>query len=152
MLKAKTVAVLFIPLILVNACKSGPDASAVAAQDAMDALRKIQAGTQVGMTYDQYSGLVIEAKAKAEKAARVLPDGLLKIEISNAIDSYTDGVAVWQMQLKSRPLELRYEPGARLLPKYSIQPMTGHQEALKIIWQAANVHVEKAALLLEGGS
>jgi hypothetical protein len=152
MFRARIIAVLFIPLMLVNACKSGPDASTVAARDAVDALRKIQAATQVGMTYDQYSGLVIEAKAKTEKSARALPDGPLKIEISNAIDSYTDGVAVWQMQLKGRPLELRDEPGARLLPRYSIQPMTGHQEALKIILQAADVHVERAAQLLEGGS
>jgi hypothetical protein len=50
MSKTEILVPLFIALGLVSACKSVPDASTLAARDAVSALRKIEAATHVGMT------------------------------------------------------------------------------------------------------
>lgn len=45
------------------------------AMDAVKALRKLEASTQVHPSYTQYNALVIDAKAEVNELARVLPDG-----------------------------------------------------------------------------
>lgn len=106
------------------------------------------------MTYEQFSTLVIEAKAKTNDAMADLPDGGLRIAMSNAIGSYADAVAVWQMKVKRQPLCLRDEPGRKLIPFYSIQiesSCADHDTALTEILRRADYYVLDAARVFGSG-
>ncbi len=67
--------------------------------EAVAALQKLQAATQVGVNYQTYGQLLIEAKAKVNEAVKSLPDGELKTEMSGAMDSYADAATVWASRL-----------------------------------------------------
>src|SRR5687767_4805253 len=107
-----------VALLLLSACTNSVPPSA---HSALESLRKVQAATQVGVNYEHYNALVIEAKSQINSASRALPDGSLKSELNSAIDTYADGVTVWQMQVNREPLEVSREPGKSLLTKYSVQ-------------------------------
>src|SRR3954470_23947495 len=61
-----------------------------AVDDAMKSLRKLAAATQVGVNYQQYGMLVIEAQAQVNDALAVLPEAELKTEMNAAMEGYAD--------------------------------------------------------------
>src|ERR1044072_8805055 len=63
--------------------------------DAIKALRKIEAATQVGVNYQLYGQMVIEAKAQVNEVAAKLPDGELKSELISSIDAYAEAGEAW---------------------------------------------------------
>jgi hypothetical protein len=144
-----------IVLILVTACRTkqyDPEA-----YEALASLRKIQAATQVGVNYQHYGQLLIEAKDKANAASRVLPDGPLQAEIDAAMDAYVDAGQVWEAKTRAH-LNNTEEPGRTLLHKYSIKTdQYGNIEneedmkkALLTIWLNADSHLKKISELLDG--
>ena len=84
-----TLSIAVIPLLL--SCTKPPSKETT---EAVAALQKFQAATQVGVNYQTYGQLLIEAKAKVNDAMKSLPDGELKTEISGAMDSYADADTV----------------------------------------------------------
>lgn len=125
--------------------------------DAVISLKKVQAATQIGMTYEQFSGLVIEAKAKTNDALPSLSESGLKDAIQDAIDCYADAVTVWQMKVKGQNLYAYSEPGRTLLTKYSIQvsdsadvrATADHDEVVREILRRGGSSVSRASVLLE---
>ncbi len=81
--------------LLTAAC--GLSAKQQAANDALDALGKIQAALKVKVLYPDYSRLVIEAQAKVDKASSLLPNGELKTELSATMDAYKDAKWAWEI-------------------------------------------------------
>jgi hypothetical protein len=73
--------------IVLAACSHAPTKETT---EAIGALKKIQAGTQVGINYQEYGRLLIEAKAKVNDALPSLAEGKLKEELSGAMDAYAD--------------------------------------------------------------
>jgi hypothetical protein len=149
-----------IALISITACRAkqySPEA-----YQALASLRKIQAATQIGVNYQQYGQLLIEAKDKTNAASRVLSDGPVKTEIRATMDAYADAGQVWGEKTRSRDSRLYgwlnndEEPGLTLIPKYSLKTdqygnitdEQGLSNALKTIWLNADLHLTKLADLL----
>jgi hypothetical protein len=144
-------------------------------QDAIRALRKVEASTQVNSSYSQYSELVIDAKAEVNEVPRVLPDGELKSHLNDAIEAYSDAAKAWLAMgetLHGTYLGNRNEPGTTLSRKYDIDldpvKVAGqkYEDALKEIgnpnyespmkrsildkiWAAARDHLNQASGLME---
>lgn len=121
--------------------------------NALKALRKIEASTQVGVTREQYGSLIIEAKTQVNEANGSLPDGELKTELNQAVDAYADAGEVWDKQIFQGESEL----GQRLIAKYGVQPVTVvpikgttiyDPEMRKKIWLVAKQHTDRAASVI----
>jgi hypothetical protein len=166
-------ATVFIAL-LVGACDQSQQKNS--ARNAIKALRKLEAATQVHPSYTQYNGLVIDAKSEVNEAVRDLPDGDLKRNLNGAIESYTDGATAWLAmgeKLNGSYLSNRDEPGKSLSKKYGIDldpvkvAMQKYEEALARItdpnyespskrtildkiWSVAKDHLDRASILVEG--
>ena len=65
------------------------------ASDAVKALRKLEAASQVAASREQFGALVIDAKAAVNTANRSLPDGELKRELNAAVLAYADALEIW---------------------------------------------------------
>jgi hypothetical protein len=139
-----------------TACKK--NAPSPETLDATAALRKLQAGTQVGINYQEYGKLLIEAKAKVNDATRSLPEGELKTQITGAMDSYADAATVWGVKIKDRDLFPDSEPGKTLITKYGLavekpswggDPRADSDKALQVVWLRADIYLNQIDILLK---
>jgi hypothetical protein len=147
--------VLSSAIALLTSCAQGPSKETL---DAVVALKKIQAGTQVGLNYQQYGQLLIEAKAKTNEAVRKLPDGSLKTELTGAMDAYADAATVWSLKIKGGYLlSDDSEPDMTLITKYHIPvsaskysqgKIAGFDEAFQIMWRRADAHLVEVSKLV----
>ncbi|HEV7889070.1 MAG TPA: hypothetical protein VGP08_00455 [Pyrinomonadaceae bacterium] len=80
---------------LLAACGGLSSKQEAAIANAMKALQKLNAATEIGVNYQSYQPLLIEAKAQVNDAESVLPDGELKSELSAAMDAYADAGDAW---------------------------------------------------------
>jgi len=126
--------------------------------DAYKALMKIDAATQVGVNFQQYGQLLIDAKAKVNEAVTKLPDGELKTELNSAMEAYYDAGQIWSNKIQGMMILLDYEPGKTLIPKYSLRTKkeiggqrleTNPDEAMQVIWKAAKNHINRLTSLLQ---
>lgn len=145
---------------LISACGGLSSKQKDAASDALKALRKVDAATQVGISYFQYQPLVIEAQAQVNEALAVLPDGELKKEISLAMEAYTDANIAFKVQgfILSPSVAGVNQEAEFLVKKYSLPPyaplsnptstVVRREDALSAIWKAARTHIDRASSLL----
>lgn len=128
------------------------------AHEALSALRKIQAATEVGVSYVEYRRLLIDAQAAVNTADVVLEDGSIKTELRLTMDSYIDAGTVWQQKSNDEYyyLSSETEPGKSLMRKYTLAtvPMehgrgANADKALHAIWFHANLRLEKLKDLLQ---
>jgi hypothetical protein len=133
----------------------------VIADEAINSLKKLNAATEVGVNYQNYGMLLIEAKVKVNEAQAQLPDGDLKSEIVLAMDCYKDAITAWDDKIKlaaeqipfrygeSRPLVVKYGLAAQAEPSsigYRIQV----EELIKVIWLSAKNHLDRADAFRNG--
>jgi hypothetical protein len=153
-------------MLSLQACSGTPQYSNEA-REALESLRKLQAATQVGVSYQQYRQLLIDAKAKTNAASSALPDGTLKTALNKAVDAFVDAGNVWGAKVGGdNRLHKGWGPGKTLISKYSlpvenfystpeyrrpqIDPESINADtALQLIWQHSNAHVEDVAKILE---
>src|SRR4051794_39931011 len=100
-------------LLLVTACASNEKRD-----NALAALRKIDAATQVGTQFQQYNALVIDAKTQVNSLD--LSDGELKQEINAAMQAYADANTVWAAQVSGNTIYTSNEEGKRLKQQYGL--------------------------------
>lgn len=169
---AMRTAVGFTIALLLLACNKGGLSSEQrkSAEDALKALRKVEAATQVGVSYQQYGQLMIDAKAQVNEASAKLPDGELKRELEAAMEVYADAQDGWSKCATESLLFLKDpktddETGKRLKQKYNIEsfslvagkPITGFAESiekgtmLRTIWATGSQHIERASKLMGEG-
>jgi hypothetical protein len=84
-----------IILILISACSGLNEKQRKSVEDAISALRKIDAATDVGINKPEYSKMVIDAKAAVNNASEILPDGELKQSLQETIQNYEDADKIW---------------------------------------------------------
>lgn len=149
-----------IAAVLLTACGGSSAAQQTAAHNALTALKRVQAATQVGVNHQQYGQLVIDAKAQVNEAARVLPDGELKGALTGAMDAYADAAQSWGFKVSTRSLDPRTEPGVTLMRKYNLKVLNACAQcrepleylsedgAMQAAWAVANTHLDRAASLL----
>jgi len=155
------------------AIKLYPEKYHAVANDAVIALKKINAATKVGVNVQIYNQLTIDAKVKVDDALDVLPQGELKDAIANSMDAYADALDVFGVKLKGEDLFDNEDLGKIIIPKYSIPTSAMFRttrtaegkwniygermpwraatpdEALPIIWSVANSHLERVVSLIE---
>lgn len=152
-----------VAVVSVVACGGLSSKQRTAASEAVAALRKLHAATEVGVNYQQYGILVIEAKDKVNNANAVLPDGELKQRLNAAMDAYTDAGKAWAAKITTGDmLTPNTEPGATFVSKYGLQPRKlwpndpkstvmylSEDEAMQAAWGAAMGHLLLAQKQLE---
>ena len=142
-----------------NAAEKAPAAEKrlTAVAEAVKALRKVEAATQVGSTQQQYSQLVIDAKAQVNEASRLLPEGELKSELGRAVDAYADAVALWDQYVVKAETPL----GRKLIERYGAEekkfptapPLVMDRDGFnRRVWAVAGKHLERADALYKGQS
>jgi hypothetical protein len=145
-----------LALILIAVCFVGcVQRQPQSVRDAVGSLKKVQAASEIGTTYEQFSGLVIDARVKTNNALKDLPEGELRDTLSEAIGCYSDAATVWLMKVRRQPLYL-YGDARSILMKYSIQVEQGnveasadHDAALTEILKRGNAQVRLAINLVE---
>src|ERR1041384_562849 len=85
----------FVGLISYYYVKSG--AGIAEAKEAIKALQKLDAATEVGINKMEYSKMLIDAQASVNEALNKLPEGELKQEIKLAMESYMDAKTLWYL-------------------------------------------------------
>lgn len=124
---------------------------------AVKTLEKLQAATEVGVSFSNYQALLIEAKAAVNAASRMLPparpagddystDALkasLSDNLNKAIDSYADAQTAWDEKLHGRSLSPDKEPGKSLIPKYKLKT-SDPEEAMQLFWYMAKLYTLSA--------
>lgn len=125
------------------------------ASTAIESLKQVRAATQIGMTYEQYSTRVIDAKAKVNAASEILADDdPLKEDLKATMNCYADGVTIWQMKLQNQKIYIIGEPGGSLTAKYlarsedlatdGIKKWANPDALLESAIAAGDSHLEKA--------
>jgi hypothetical protein len=90
--------------------------------ETVNALRKIESAVQVGVNNQQYTSLVVEAKAKVDLANDLLPNGEFKTRLNSALDCYLDAGKAWAEKLDQwELLDVKDPVGKALIEKYSLQ-------------------------------
>src|SRR5437868_9197998 len=72
-----------------------------ATRDAIQSLKRIQAATEVGVNYQAYGQLLIDAQAKANDAKSLLPDSELRNRLSEVIGTYKDANQIWTKKIEN---------------------------------------------------
>jgi hypothetical protein len=148
--------ILLFSLFLSVACGGLSSKQKDAAKDALKALRKIEAATQVGVSYMQYGPLVIDAQAQVNEAMSMLPDGELKKELKAAMEAYADAGQAWEKTINGRlqgsslgdSLDKKYSLGLPSKDEY-VYEKAMREVVLSKIWAAGREHIERASSLLE---
>lgn len=119
MRKSLLTIMLLVVACILSACGGLSAKQQSAASEAITALRKLEAASQVKPSLAQYSQLVIEVKAQVNEAAAVLSDGELKQELNAAMEAYADAAIAWAAMQRAFLIEDK-EPGKTLGPKYGL--------------------------------
>jgi hypothetical protein len=150
--------ILFFAIYLMTACGGGLSSEQRgAANDALKALRKVEAATQVGVNYQQYGQLAIDAKAAVNQAVAALPDGELKSEIVAAMEAYADAGDAWGAAINDKlysgsklagdlkqKYDFDYQRANAALSKDDLKSLM-----LSTIWGTARDRLNKATSLLD---
>jgi hypothetical protein len=129
------------PILIVCLCFSCTAGSAkrqTAFDATVKALRKIEASTQAGVNYQQYSQLIIDAKTQIDESSVILSEYKLKQDISWVMDAYVDAGTLWGKKIKgNRSLYDNEIPGNDLITKYSLK--TKQNSHSGYAWQEADI-------------
>jgi hypothetical protein len=133
------------------------EAYQLAAADAVQALRRLTSGTQVGLTLFQYNQMIVEVHETVSADLAVIPEGDIRNEVAAAMDDYVFARNFWQTSLEypdsyvptksdiARQFNARYNIGIK--PKMG---QTLKQDVvLNIIWESATKHMVAALKLLQ---
>lgn len=149
-----------------DANAQSPQVPARAAENvdrALKALRKLAGATEVGVNYQQYSALVIDAKAAVDEALATSSDETFKTELKSSMDAYVDAGRVWDDMVSIPSSRGRVvlmtgegpnEPIWSIHKKYAAPVPAGTsvisgEELRDTVWAAARKHLDKASALVK---
>lgn len=127
-----------------------------AAQKAIQALNKVNAATEVGVSYLNYGPLLIEAKAAVNAASVMLPESTLRNSLERTMAHYQMALAIWQI-CNDNYGSLTSVPQIRetLKAVYNLTNSQGYQleyvdkaQVLPVIWSKAKSELDNAQKLV----
>jgi|GEM_PF-2622372 len=138
------VALAAIPVILVQERK-------VEVTNAIAALGRVEAAVEVGVNFQQYTQLVIEAKATVNDAERILRDGELSTNLKEAMNAYIDVATIWNYKIQfsniGKYIKTEYGHG-RIISTYNLHLSDDKDiptdAAMQVIWGVASQKLAKA--------
>jgi hypothetical protein len=139
-----------------------------AAQAAIKSLRKLTSAVEIGVNFRDYSSRLIDVKSEVDDALLKVDEGPLKQEIAEAMAAYGDAGRAWNriIQTGSRSetlfpdsdpiaaaLQIAYNVPTQVIGDKGPYPapfriMSGG-DTLRLIWAAAQSHVEKSESLIK---
>jgi hypothetical protein len=131
------------------------------AENALKALRKISSAVEVGVSYQNYSALIISVKADVDDNLQHIKDENVKNEILSAMAEYSLVLTLWNesIQRRSGDFLAAFEPYKSIQAKYKVKTYeTGGNpnillmtvsETLNAIWISAKTHIESASKSLK---
>lgn len=149
MKKEKALIALILSLLIVSGCSHVSAKQKEAITAALDSLGKLKAATQVGVNYQQYGMLLIEAKAKVNTAVEILPDGDLKKNLDDSVQAYVDAHTYWGTKINPN-YSVEDQIKTALVKKYQVPVesfgyLENQNQILSQVWNAADIHRQKAA-------
>jgi hypothetical protein len=123
------------------------------ASKALKSLRKLAGATEIGITFQEYGTRLIDINAEVDEALASLPEGVIKQEISLALQAYVDAGKAWNVTIQhgsqyGRTVTLWL---ADFIDKYSVPHddlAVNNNVMLSTIWQAARTHLDRASALV----
>jgi SUMO ligase MMS21 Smc5/6 complex component len=89
--------------------------------DTFRSLLKIQSATEVGVNYQKYGELLIDAKTFVNEATLIISDGTIKKMFNTVIEEYTDAIKIWKHKIDgSSTLNVDEDQWNSMIKKYSI--------------------------------
>ncbi|MFC1800025.1 peptidylprolyl isomerase [Candidatus Eisenbacteria bacterium] len=150
-------------VFLTTGCSEYSSQQKAAVQQALEALGKLDAAAEVGVNYQQYGELLIEAKAKTDVAVASLPDSELKSTLNGSVEAYVDAYRVWKLRFDGyHGLSSLTVLGFELMDKYDLLKLATEASlsakvvdldvAISAIWAVAGEHSKRAASIFAAGS
>ena len=115
--------------------------------ECIKALGRVEASVEVGVNYQRYTDLVIDAKAESNEAMRLLPSGELKTNLSDAIEAYQDAGMVWKYKIQYDALGLRGFWHPDILARYKFEETgkkSDSESAMQLMWRVASTKLSAA--------
>lgn len=122
--------------------------------DAIKALARIEAAVQVGVNFQKYTELVIDAKAAVNEADRLLPDCELLTSLDESMRAYGDAATVWNHKIKYSSVGLLEKAYGAVIDRYNLplREKNGRMEAspdvaMQVMWHVAATKLAAARIL-----
>jgi len=89
--------------------------------DTFRSLLKIESATEVGVNYQKYGELLIDAKTFVNEANLILSDETIKKMFNTVIEEYADAIKIWKEKIDSSwSLDVAEGQWNSIIKKYSI--------------------------------
>jgi hypothetical protein len=129
------------------------EADRILAADTFRSLLKIESATEVGVNYQKYGELLIDAKTYVNEANLRLTDAVIKKVFNNVVEEFSDALKIWKHKIdnasysSSERLDISEEPWDTVIPKYSIPTKKGYGDStyadadtgMQKVWAKATV-------------
>jgi hypothetical protein len=128
------------------------EANRILAADTFRSLLKIESAIEVGVNYQKYGELLIDAKTYVNEANLRLTDANIKKTFNNVIEEFSDALKIWKHKIDNSSysfgskLYSYSEPGKTIILKYSIPTekdsigsYADADGAMQVIWAKATV-------------
>jgi hypothetical protein len=108
--------------VVKNLDQGEADSPPPVARKAYNTLRRLAEAGKLRVPYSQYSAQLFEAKTVVDEALGALPDGAIKIDLTRALEVFTDVASAWGAASRNGRISIKTEPGSTLMEKYNIKP------------------------------
>jgi hypothetical protein len=141
--------VLFMHFLPALSTRGSAEQKLTAAQQAaidrgISAVGKLNAAVEVGVNFQNYGALLIDAKAATNHAVELAPGASATNLLQATMQNYADAAEAWQFKIRAPNLKLNAMWGnGALLQKYALQPSSSDDEgvdpdlAMQKIWMVA---------------
>lgn len=139
-------------LLLMSALYNcGPSRQETMTREAYQALNRIQAAIEVGVNYQKYMDVVVEAKATLINIVQEIEDPIIKDHIDFAIASYADVSTAWNAKIRG-------ESYVHISPKQGDLSLVSEDVSDKVmqvdlymqgVWELAKSRVEAIGRLMK---
>ncbi len=132
--------------------KDVPTREAAAVERIISAMRRLDNAIAVGVTFQNYSALLIENKTIIDETLKDAPEGPFKYEIGQALIDHQYAMAVWSLAVTNGWVLFytKQEPGRTLVTRYgyperiSIWTQVPVMNGLNYVWMSARNHFNLA--------